>query len=138
MAGAAPHRGGESQIVSTPSGAALFSAPVVWRRSDAVWIFAADGGGTAAWAYRDGALTKAWSNANAGTSPVVAGGLLFVFDPAGVLRAYDPATGAVLGQLQSGSGHWNSPIVVDGRIALPEGNANSHRTSGVLNIWRRP
>ena len=138
MAGATPHRGGEGQSVSTPSGAALFSAPVVWRRSDAVSIFAADGGGTAAWTYRDGVLTKAWSNGNAGTSPVVAGGLLFVFDPGGVLRAYDPATGALLGQLQCGSGHWNSPIVVDGRIALPEGNANSHRTSGVLNIWRRP
>jgi outer membrane protein assembly factor BamB len=110
----------------------------VWHRSDTTWIFAADGGATAAWTYRDGGLTKAWSTHIGGTSPVVAGGMLFVFDPAGALRAYDPATGASLGQLQCGSGHWNSPIVVDGRIALPEGNANSHRTSGVLNIWRIP
>lgn len=138
MAGVAPHRGGETQIVSTPSGSALFSTPVVWRRSDATWIFAADGGATAAWTYRDGVLTKAWSNGNAGTSPVIAGGLLYVFDPGGILRVYDPATGASVGQLQCGSGHWNSPIVVDGRIALGEGNANSHLTSGVLNIWRRP
>ncbi len=33
-------------------------------------------------------------------------------------------------------GHWNSPIVVDGRIALPEGNSNDHSTSGILDIWR--
>ena len=36
--------------------------------------------------------------------------------------------------LDAGPGHWNSPIVVDGRVALPEGNANDHRTTGVLDI----
>lgn len=138
MAGSTPHRGGETQSVSTPSGSALFTAPAVWRRADAVWIFAADGGGTAAWTYRAGTLTKVWSNGSSGTSPVVAGGLLFVYDPGGVLRVSDPTTGASLGQLQCGSGHWNSPIVADRRIALPEGSANSHRTTGVLNIWRVP
>ncbi|HMA24759.1 MAG TPA: PQQ-binding-like beta-propeller repeat protein, partial [Gemmatimonadaceae bacterium] len=92
----------------------------------------------AAWTYRAGTLTKVWSNGSSGTSPVVADGLLFVYDPGGVLRVYDPTTGASLGQLQCGSGHWNSPIVADRRIALPEGNANSHRTTGVLNIWRLP
>jgi hypothetical protein len=138
MAGTAPHRGGEVQSVSTPSGSGLFSAPAVWRRSDATWILAADGGGTAAWTYRSGTLTKAWSNANGGTSPIVAGNLMFVYDTRGVLRVYDPSTGQALGQLECGSGHWNSPIVADGRIALPEGNANSRRTTGLLNIWRLP
>jgi outer membrane protein assembly factor BamB len=138
LAGAVPHRGGEAQGVSTPSGSALFSAPVVWHRPDGVWIFAGDGGSTAAWTYRNGVLTKAWTNGGAGTSPVIAGGLLYVFDPRGVLRVHDPVTGASLAQLQTGSGHWNSPIVVDRRIALAEGSANSHRTSGVLNIWRLP
>jgi outer membrane protein assembly factor BamB len=138
IGGTTPHRGGEAQIVSTPSGSGLFSAPVVWRRSDATWIFAADAGATAAWTYGVGALTKAWSNSNSGTSPVIAGNLLFVYDTRGVIRVYDPTTGQLAGQLECGSGHWNSPIVVDGRIALPEGNANSHRTTGVLNIWRLP
>ncbi|MGO8695669.1 MAG: hypothetical protein ACLQMF_18560 [Rectinemataceae bacterium] len=32
----------------------------------------------------------------------------------------------------------NPPIVIDGRIALPEGDANPHLTSGVLDIWRIP
>jgi hypothetical protein len=36
------------------------------------------------------------------------------------------------------AGHWNSPIVVDGKIAIPEGNANDHRMSGVFNIFRLP
>jgi PQQ-like domain len=138
VSGDTPHRGGETQSISTPSGSALFTAPAIWHRTDAVWIFAADGGATTAWTYRAGGLTKAWSNSNAGTSPVVAGGFLFVYDPSGALRMYDPTTGESLGQLQCGSGHWNSPIVVDKRIALPEGSANSHRTTGVLNIWRLP
>jgi len=138
MSGDTPHKGGETQNVSTPSGSGLFTAPAVWHRADGVWVFAADGAATTAWTYRAGSLTKAWSNSNGGTSPVVAGGFLFVYDPSGILRMYDPTTGESLGQLQCGSGHWNSPIVVDKRIALPEGSANSHRTTGVLNIWRLP
>jgi hypothetical protein len=34
--------------------------------------------------------------------------------------------------------HWQSPIVVDGRVAMPEGSANDHATSGVLDIYRLP
>ena len=56
----------------------------------------------------------------------------------GGLNVYTAASGKLVGTLASGSGHWNSPIVVDGRIALPEGNANDHATSGVLDIWRVP
>jgi hypothetical protein len=138
LGGTTSHRGGETQSVSTPSGAALFTAPAVLRQPDVVWIFAADNGGTAAWTYRNGSLTKAWSASSAGTSPVVAGGMLFVYDPAGTLRVFDPTTGTPLGQLSAGAGHWNSPIVVDRRIALPTGSANSHATSGTLNIWRLP
>ena len=138
LGGGTAHRGGELQSVSTPSGSALFTAPAVWRRTDTTWVFAADNGGTAAWIYRNGTLTKAWSATTAGTSPVVAGGMLFVYDPGGTLRVFEPTTGKPLGQLAAGAGHWNSPIVVDRRIALPQGNANSHNTSGILNIWRMP
>lgn len=138
LAGAAPHLGGELQSVSTPGGNALFSAPAVWRRSDGTWLFAADGGGTAAYRYEGGALTTVWRAAHSGTSPVVAGGLLFVYDPGGALRVYQPETGQEVATLDCGGGHWNSPIVADGRIALPEGSANDHATSGVLDIWRVP
>jgi outer membrane protein assembly factor BamB len=79
-----------------------------------------------------------WKNSNPGTSPVVAGGLLYIYDPSGSLRIYDPEKGNQVAALPCGSGHWNSPIVVDGKIALPEGNANVHALSGVLNIWSVP
>jgi hypothetical protein len=136
--GAAPHQGGETQTVPTPSGLALFTAPARWRDGGTTWLFAADNGGTAAWKLAGGRLAQAWKNGNAGTSPVVADGLLFVYDPTGSLRIYDARSGRQLANLPAGRGHWNSPIVVDGMIALPEGNANGHTTAGVLDLWRVP
>ena len=136
MAGVAPHRGGELQVVSTPSGADLFTAPAVWRTGSGTWLFAADGGGTTAWRYRRGRLARAWRTGTGGTSPVVAGGLLWVYDPGGGgLAVYRPTSGALVATLPAGPGHWNSPIVIDGHVILPEGSANDHATSGVLDIW---
>jgi outer membrane protein assembly factor BamB len=135
IAGTTPHKGGEAQVVSTPSGADLFTAPAV-ARAGTPTLYAADGGGTEAWGVSGGQLQPLWKNGNAGTSPVVAGGLLYVYDPGGSLRVYDPPTGHLVATLAAGSGHWNSPIVVDGRIALPEGSSNAHATRGVLDIWR--
>ncbi|HEX9083302.1 MAG TPA: PQQ-binding-like beta-propeller repeat protein, partial [Gemmatimonadaceae bacterium] len=134
--GAAPRRGGETQVVSTPSGTDLFTAPAVSHVGGTTWLFAADNGGTAAWTLSGGRLQERWKNRNGGTSPVIAGGLLYVYDPDGGLRVYEPETGRLITKLDCGGGHWNSPIVVDGMIALPEGNSNQHRTSGVLDIWR--
>ena len=135
MRGTAAHQGGELQIVSTPSGTDLFTAPAVWRSGSTTWLFAADNGGTAAWRYRSGHLTQVWQHGTGGTSPVVAGGLLWVYNPGGGLNVYRPATGALVATLPCGGGHWNSPIVVDGHVVLPEGNANDHATTGVLDIW---
>ena len=136
LRGKAPHKGGELQLVSTPSGGEMFTAPAVWRTQAGVWMFATDGGGTTAWRLSGNRLRRAWQNANGGTSPIVAGGMLWVYDPNGGLRVYAPTSGSLLTTLQAGPGHWNSPIVIDGRVALPEGNANDHATSGVLDIWR--
>jgi hypothetical protein len=137
LRGTAPHKGRELQVVSTPSGSELFTAPAVWRSGKRVWLIAADGGATQAWSLRGGRLRSVWRNGNGGTSPVIAGGLLWVYDPGGGgLRVYRPATGKLLATLSAGPGHWNSPIVTDGRVALPEGDANDHATSGVLDIWR--
>jgi hypothetical protein len=134
--GASPRRGGEAQSWRTPSGSDLFTAPAVYHKGSTTWLFVADNGGTAAWTFAGGRLQQAWKNGNGGTSPLIAGGLLYVYDPGGGLRVYIPDTGKEITTLESGRGHWNSPIVVDGRIALPEGNANRHQESGVLNIWR--
>src|SRR3989440_1424916 len=138
MGGVTPHQGGEAQVVSTPSGSPLFSAPAVLRNATGTWLFAADGGGTAAWRLSNGQLQPVWSNRNAGTSPVVADTLLFVYDPGGGLRVYRSDTGVQLADLACAGGHWNTSIVIDGKIALPEGNSNSHAASGVLDIWRLP
>ena len=138
IAGTAPHRGHELQTVATPSGGALFTQPAVWQHDGQTWMFAADNGGTAAWQLQRGKLQPKWSNHSGGTSPFVAGGLLFVYAGAGGLNVYEAASGKHITTLPCGPGHWNSPIVLQGLIILPEGNANAHRTSGVLDIWSVP
>jgi PQQ-like domain len=138
IAGAQAHMDHELQTISTPSGERLFTAPAVWRHAGETWMFAADGGGSAAWKLESGKLVAAWKNRNGGTSPVVAGDLLYIYDPHDGLRVYEPEKGTQIADLESGSGHWNSPIVVPGKIALPEGNANRHSLSGVLDIWSLP
>ncbi|MDE3189865.1 MAG: PQQ-binding-like beta-propeller repeat protein [Acidobacteriota bacterium] len=135
MRGDGPHRGGEVQTVSTPSGADLFTAPAVWRTGSGTWLFAADNGGTAAWRWSGGRLRRVWHRGRGGTSPVVAGGLLWVYDPGGGLDVYRPRTGALVATLPCGGGHWNSPIVIGGHVILPEGSANDHAAAGVLDIW---
>ena len=139
IAGANPHTGGELQTVSTPSNGLLFTAPAVWRDGFETWMFAADSGGTTAWRISNGQLTQIWSKSIGGSSPVVVGGLLYVYEPGGGgLHVYNPRSGSAIATLECGPGHWNSPIVVDGRIALPEGSANDHNTVGVLDIWTLP
>ena len=130
--------GGELRSIPTPGGAALFTAPAVWQPGGTTWVFVADSAGTAGYRVVRGQLRRAWLQGFGGTSPVVAGGLLFVYDPNGSLRILRPTTGAVVATLPAGSGHWNSPIVVARRVALPEGNANDHQVTGVLNIYRLP
>jgi hypothetical protein len=134
---AGSRRGGELQTLALGDG--LFSAPAVWRSDGRTWLFTATSSSTRGWTVSAGRLQLAWQRPSAGTSPVVAGGLLYVYDPdGGGLRVRRPTDGAEITTLRAGSGHWSSPIVTDGRIALPEGDANQHRTSGVLNIYRLP
>ncbi len=138
MKGTAPHRGGEISSVSTPSGNRLFTAPAVLHSRGRTWLFAADNGATSAWTVDRGGFRRRWHTNYGGTSPVIADGLAFVFDPRGGLRIYQATTGTSVTVLSCGAGHWNSPIVADGRIILPEGNANRHRTTGIIDIWRLP
>jgi outer membrane protein assembly factor BamB len=138
ISGADSHVGGELQTVATPSKNMLFTAPAVWRNGARTWIFAADAGAVTAWTVANGALKPIWSHPTGGTSPVLAGGLLYVYNPNGALHIYDPQTGAQAASLPCGGGHWNSPIVITGKIALPEGDANQHSTSGILDIWTLP
>lgn len=131
LAGANARTGGELQTVPTPGGAMLFSAPAVSGKT----VFVASGSGTTAWALRGGRLHRLWSNASGGTSPVVSGALLYVAGSGGV-KVYVASSGRWVATLPVGEIHWQSPIVADGRVAVGEGNANQHRTSGVLDIYR--
>jgi outer membrane protein assembly factor BamB len=119
------------QTVSTPGATDLFSAPAVWQGK---WVFVATGSGTDAWVLHAGQLQKAWSNSSDGTSPILAGGLLYV-QGNGVIRVYRPTSGHVVVELPCGDVHWQSPIVDGGRVIAAEGNANDHRTSGTLDVY---
>jgi len=128
--------GGEVQQLPLPGGGQLFTAPAVWQRAGHTTMFLADEGATAAFVLRSGRLYEAWQNSNAGTSPVMAGGLLYVYDPnAGGIYVYRPDSARPLTKLPGTPGHWNSPIVADGHIVEPEGNANEHLRAGSLDIF---
>jgi outer membrane protein assembly factor BamB len=130
----------ELQTISTGNG--QYTAPAVWRHDGASWAFVADlFGRTTAYRLSNGAkprLHRKWSVDRGGTSPVIAGGLLYVYSPGGDgVAVYRPATGKRVGTLAAAGGHWNSPIVADGRIAIPTGDSNEHQTSGTITIYRK-
>ena len=136
-------QGGELQILPAPRSHAVFAAPAVWReRAHRSWVFIGNYAATAGYLLVEGPkprLRRVWQVDRGASSPVVAGGLLFCFDPLqGGVHVYRPATGALITTLPTGKGHWNSPIVADGRVAVPEGDSNDHHSTGVLDIFRLP
>ena len=124
------------QRLPIPGGGQLFTAPAVWQRGGHTTMFLADAHGTAAYVLRRGRLYQAWENSTPGTSPVMAGGLLYVYEPdAGGIYVYRPGSPHPIAKLAGEAGHWNSPIVVDGHVVEPEGNANDHKLAGALEIF---
>jgi PQQ-like domain len=132
------HTGGELQRISSPGGGEVLTAPAVWRS----YMFVADDSGTTAYQLSGGRLRVAWQDGTAGTSPVVAGGLLYIYDEAdGTLRIIRPTSGQSVGSLPATSGHWNSPIVVGGRVILPVGGGTQgpdQVTSGEILVYHLP
>jgi hypothetical protein len=138
--GRSPHipntLGGEVQRLALPGGGQLFTQVAVWRHGSQTTVFVGDEHATAAYAVQRTRLRLLWQNATPATSPVLAGGLLYVYDPdAGQIDVYRPTSPRPLARLPGASGHWNSPIVVDGHVIEPEGDANEHRLSGTLDIF---
>jgi PQQ-like domain len=131
--------GGELQRLSIPGGGELFTVPAVWQRGGRTTMFVADEHATAAYVLRGGRLYRAWQNDTPGTSPVMAGGLLFVYEPdAGGIYVYRSSSPRPIAKLPGEPGHWNSPIVVDGHVIEPSGNANDHKLTGKLEIFSAP
>ncbi len=140
MHGAGPRKGGQLQTLPTPGSAMLFSAPVAFSRGKKTYVVAADGSATAAYELSHRRLHQIWEHQNAGTSPVLAGGLLFVYDElGGALRVLEPVSGRVLATLPAAAGHWSSPIVVGGRVILPVGGSPSDNAlTGKVLIYHLP
>jgi hypothetical protein len=133
--------GGQLQEISAPGGDQVFTAPAVWGHGGRTYVFVADNSGTEVYRLNGGArprLSVFASNGTPGTSPIIAGGLLYVYDPNGAVTIYQPPGLKVLASLPVASGHWNSPIAVGGRVIVPEGNANDHSTRGTLSIYHLP
>src|SRR5256886_6823704 len=96
MSGVTPRQGGEGQVVSTPSGNGLFSAPAVLRNATGTWLFAADGGGTAAWRLGKGQPAAGWGDHNPRADPALRPPLLLVSQPGGRPRVDRSHTGGPL------------------------------------------
>ena len=70
------------QTLPTPGAQSMFTAPAVLGRN----VFIATAAGTAAYRLTGSGtprLLNTWPNDTAGTSPVIAGGLVYVYDPTG-------------------------------------------------------
>jgi hypothetical protein len=129
--------GGERQIVTAPGHTDVFTAIAVRHRRGSTQAFVTTNAGTAGFRLSGGKLHRMWSNGTGGTSPVLAGGVLWIFDPGGGLVAYRPGSGAVIHRFGVPDGHWNSPIIAGGRVYLPTGDANSHSAQGSLSVFER-
>jgi|HubBroStandDraft_3_1064219.scaffolds.fasta_scaffold16755_2 outer membrane protein assembly factor BamB len=122
------HIAGEVEPVAVPQGGPVETAPAVWvnPHDGTTWIFFVnDNGISAMQLFVDAAgnptIFPQWTKSGGGgSSPVLAHGVLFYAGTAG-LQALDPASGAVL-YAHPGPGpiHWESPIVVNGRVYLAD------------------
>jgi DNA-binding beta-propeller fold protein YncE len=130
--------GGEVQTLPTPGGAAMFTAPAVLHRPGSTRVFVATAAGIRAYRLARGRLHVVWHAGAGGTSPVVAGNLVWVFQPKGALNVYRAGNGQLVRRMRAPAGHWNSPIVAGGRAYLPTGNANDVATNGSLSIYHAP
>jgi outer membrane protein assembly factor BamB len=137
--GPSSRKGGELQTISAPGGSQVLTAPAVWTTSGRTYVFVSNDAGTAGYLLSGRRLHKVWEDGTPGTSPVLAGGLLYVYDGiGGTLRVLRPTTGGTVTTLPAASGHWNSPIVVGGRVILPVGGGTEgpeQVTSGRVFIY---
>jgi hypothetical protein len=103
----------------------FLTQPAAWvNPTDAsTWVFIVHGAGVAAYtvvvdASGNPSLSAQWSSTDGGTSPVIANGTLY-YAASHALRALDATTGQVIwSDNQIGNVHWQSPIVVNGRIYM--------------------
>jgi outer membrane protein assembly factor BamB len=138
---AGPRLGGELQDISTPGHSGIFGQPALWQHQghDYVFVSAQDSAAYELVARPRPRLRLLWQTSVDAFTSVLAGGLVYVYNPvAGTLYVLAPLTGSVLLTLPAAVGHWNTPIVVGGRIILPVGSANDYLSTGKLYIYHLP
>ncbi len=126
------HVGGELQTVELPDLCPTLAQPVAWKdQNGTIWLIVAtlchmDAFQVVTSSQGVTTLQKAWYLGVEATSPIIAGGVLFVATSQNLL-ALDPTTGKQLwsSTLQSAGGsiagiHWETPIVVGGRLYCPD------------------
>ena len=137
--GAGPKTGGQLQTVPTPASAPVLTAPLAFRHNGRTYVVVADYSAIAGYVLSSRRLHQIWEHRVGGASPVIAGGLMFVYDPGGSLKVMEPVSGHILTSIPAASGHWSSPIVVGGRVVLPVGgSAADDATSGEVLIYHLP
>jgi outer membrane protein assembly factor BamB len=132
--GGPAHVGGELQTITGINGDVV-PHPVVWTDSGGqIWVFITTTTKTDLYAYKvvtSGGTTQlqqVYHNSNAGTSPLMANGLLYLQTNAN-LRVVDPPTGNVLYNSNThgvtlGNAHWESPLVMNGRVFIVDESHN--------------
>ncbi len=130
------HVGGELQTIALPNACGVVSQPLAWNDTNNVtWVFVTNGCGFSAFQVVTDTKGKttlrvAYHNGHGGSSPFMANNMLFV-QANGLLMAIAPTTGRVLWSSDQPSAngsigdlHWQSPIVVNARIYVPDNNGN--------------
>ncbi|HEV7919571.1 MAG TPA: PQQ-binding-like beta-propeller repeat protein [Thermoanaerobaculia bacterium] len=125
------HLGGELQVGQVPQGGEILSRPAVWLSpfSNRPWVFLSNWLGISAFALTvqddQPRLEKMWVQQKyASTSPIVANHVLYYAGPHEI-AAVNPRTGEKLWSSDLIGGiHWQSPILVNGRLFIADEDAN--------------
>jgi outer membrane protein assembly factor BamB len=146
------HVGGSLQTLVLPDQAPTLSQPLTWRDSKdgSAWVFVPTMGHIDAFRAVTSAqgvtrLQKAWYQAIASTSPIIAGNVLFTTSSTGGVQALDPRTGHELwrSDVKSAGGsighiHWEAPIVVGGRLYVTDESSwlTAYGIRSRSSLWR--
>ncbi len=139
--GAGPRLGGQLAQIASPGASVVLTAPAVWSHDGNVYVFVGDDSGTTAYEVVDAAhprLAVVWQSGTGATSPVIAGGLLYTYNTGGQIDIRSPLSARILAALPTAGGHWNSPIVVGGRIIEPTGAYGTSASSSTIAIYHLP
>jgi hypothetical protein len=125
------HTGGEiGPLVDVPQGGQVLTAPAVWINpaDNSVSVIVTNNAGISASQVVVGAdgtptLHTTWQSPIGGTTPIIAGGVVF-YAGGGTVRALDVTNGNELWHDSIGGIHWESPVVVNGTLYITDGSGN--------------